>query len=118
MWIARPARAAEDSGQASVELLALLPALGATIALAWQALVAGESWWLATVAAREAARAEALGHDPSRAALAALPALFDERARTRVARDGTATVRVAIPALLGGLRLGTATGRARMEPQR
>jgi hypothetical protein len=117
MWIARPLTRS-DSGQASVELLALLPALGVAIALAWQVLVAGETWWLATVAAREAARAAALGDDPSRAAAAALPSPFAEGVRTRVARDGTATVRVPIPALLGGLRLGSASGRARMEPQR
>lgn len=116
MWITRTARA--DSGQASVELLALLPALGATIAIAWQALVAGETWWLATVAAREAARAAAVGGDASRAAMAALPSPFADGARTHVARDGTATVRVPIPALVGGLRLGSATGHARMEPQR
>lgn len=106
-----------EAGQASVELLALLPALGVAIALAWQALVAGETWWLATVAAREAARAAALADDPARAASAALPSPFADGARTRVARDGTATVRLPIPALVGGLRLGSATGHARMEPQ-
>jgi hypothetical protein len=108
-----------DSGQASVELLALLPALGLAIALAWQALVAGETWWLATVAAREAARAAAIdGGDPARAASAALPSPFAAGARVRVTRDGVATVRLPIPAVVGGVALGSATGHARMEPQR
>lgn len=117
---ADPAGARAEAGQASVELLALLPALGVAITLAWQALIAGETWWLATVAAREAARAAALGADPSHAATAALPAPFSDGARTRIAADGTATVRLPIPLLLsgGGLHLGSATGHARMEPQR
>ncbi|WP_445151676.1 pilus assembly protein [Baekduia sp. Peel2402] len=110
-----------DSGQASVELLALLPALGLAIALAWQALVAGETWWLATVAAREAARAAAIDGDPARAARAAsaaLPSPFADGVRVRVTREGVATVRLPIPAVVGGVGLGSATGHARMEPQR
>jgi pilus assembly protein CpaE len=109
-----------QAGQASVELLALLPALGLIVALAVQALVAGTTWWLASVAAREGARASALGRDPTRAAAAAVPSPWRASSRVAVsaADDATVTVRLAIPTLLGGLRIGSAVGRARMEPQR
>lgn len=126
MWIITRARGASDSdgdgedGQASVELLALLPALGLIVALAVQALVAGETWWLASVAAREGARASALGRDPARAAAAAVPSPWRASSRVAVSAsdDATVTVRLAIPTLVGGLRIGSAVGRARMEPQR
>jgi hypothetical protein len=119
MWILTRARAGDDTGQASVELLALLPALGLIIALAFQALLAGETWWLASVAAREGARASALGHDVQDAATAAVPSAFrPSRVTVSSSSDATVTVKVPIPALVGGLSLGSAVGRARMEPQR
>jgi hypothetical protein len=118
MWIARA-----DDGQASVELVAVLPVLGVVALLAWQALIAGEAWWLAGAAAREAARAQALGQDPAAAARSVLPARL--RGGVRVRRvagqgpdgDGVVTVRVAVPSVVSGLRWGSVTVRARMEPQ-
>jgi hypothetical protein len=125
MWIITRARGAQEgdgqAGQASVELLALLPALGLIVALAFQALLAGETWWLASVAAREGARASALGRDPVEAASAAVPSPFRPSSRVDVstsAEDATVTVRLPVPTLLGGLRIGSAVGHARMEPQR
>jgi hypothetical protein len=122
MRITRRARGAEEDGQASVELLALLPALGLIVALAFQALLAGETWWLASTAAREGARASALGQDAAVAARAAVPSSFRPSSSDDVAvsssADGTVTVRLPIPTLVGGVRLGSAVGHARMEPQR
>src|SRR5262249_47612457 len=111
MWIITRARGAQadDGGQASVELLALLPALGLIIALAFQALLAGETWWLASVAAREGARASALGRDPAAAAASAVPSPF-RPSRVAVSTaddDATVTVRLPIPLLIGGLRIGS-----------
>jgi hypothetical protein len=110
MWIAR-----EEDGQATVELVALLPALALVIALAWQALLAGETWWLTSTAAREAARAQALGSDPRAAARAALPSELRDDARVRL-HDDTVAVRIPIPSLVG-VRLGSVSVSARMEPQ-
>ncbi|HWH93596.1 MAG TPA: hypothetical protein VNT03_07025 [Baekduia sp.] len=113
MWIARG-----EDGQASVELVALLPVLVGIVLLAWQAVVAGEAWWLASAAAREAARAAALGGDPRAAAAEVLPAPL--RRDLRVRPDGDAagvSVRVAVPPVLAGIRVGSVTVRARMEPQ-
>jgi pilus assembly protein CpaE len=112
MWHFRFHR--DESGQASVELIALLPALGAVVALAWQAIIAGETWWLASVAAREGARAQALGGDARRAATAALPQPFAPSTSTD---DDTVIVRLGVPSL-AGLRIGTVTAKAHMERQR
>ncbi|MCW3023755.1 MAG: pilus assembly protein, partial [Conexibacter sp.] len=49
-------RARGEEGQAAVELVALLPVLALVAALAWQSVVAGQAWWMAGAAAREAAR--------------------------------------------------------------
>lgn len=107
-----------DSGQASVELLALLPVIVLLAALAWQGLLAGHAWWAAASAARVAARAQALGHDPSMAARRALPAALTHG--LRVHHDGRDGVRVTVrvPAVLGlRVHVGSVTARARMEPQ-
>jgi pilus assembly protein CpaE len=109
-------RTSDEDGQATVELVALLPALVAVALLAWQALLCGECWWLTHTAAREAARAEAVGADPALAAASALPvALRRGVAVSRVAEG--VRVRVEIPAVFAGLRLGSITARASMEPQ-
>jgi Flp pilus assembly protein TadG len=117
MWIAR-----DQDGQATVELVALLPVLGVVVALAWQALLAGETWWLASTAAREAARAQALGADPVAAARASLPSAgFRREVRVRVGGEdeGAVAVRLPIPSVVGGgVRLGVVSAHARMEPQR
>jgi pilus assembly protein CpaE len=110
MWIAR-----EEDGQATVELVALLPALAAVVTLAWQALLTGETWWLTSTAARSAARAHALGGDPRAAARAALPSELRGDVRVRV-DDDTVAVRVPVPSLIGP-RLGSVAVSARMEPQ-
>jgi hypothetical protein len=113
MWIARG-----EDGQASVELVAVLPVLVAIALLAWQALVAGEAWWLAGTAAREAARAAAVGGDPGAAARAALPAQMRDGLRVRREREGGGVrVRVRVPAVVDGLRFGSVSVGARMEPQ-
>ena len=115
MWIARG-----EDGQASVELVAVLPLIAGLALLAWQALVAGEAWWLAGSAAREAARASALGADPRAAAERVLPDGLERGLRVRVedgSGRGAVAVRVRVPSVLAGARLGSVTVRARMEPQ-
>jgi hypothetical protein len=107
-----------DDGQASVELVAVLPALLAIALLAWQAVVAGEAWWLAGAAAREAARASALGGDPRAAAREVLPGRLRTGLRVRAGDGGgEVTVRVRVPAVLAGVPVGSVSVAARMEPQ-
>ena len=101
----------ETRGQATVELVALLPLIAALAVGAWQAVVVGQSWWLAGIAARAAARAQVVGSDPGRAARDALPRCARERLIVRGSAGGELTVRLAVPAVIGGMRLGSATAR-------
>jgi len=101
----------ETSGQATVELVALLPLIAALAVGAWQAVVVGQSWWLAGIAARAAARAQLVGSDPGQAARRALPRGARERLIVSRRAGGELMVRLAVPAVVGGLRLGSATAR-------
>jgi hypothetical protein len=92
--------AAESSAspaQASVELLAALPALVLAVALALQLLLVGYSLTIADGAAEAGALAGAAGHDAGRAARDALPGWA--RGRSRVSSEGgRVTVEVSPPA--------------------
>jgi hypothetical protein len=112
-----PRRAAGQAGQATVELVALLPLLAVVMVGAWQAVLAGHAAWAATTAARAAARANAVGSDPTRAARARLPGSLDRGLRVTAASDGGVEVRVRIPALPGLPSPGHASAGARFEPQ-
>jgi hypothetical protein len=109
-------RAHEERGQASVELIALLPVLALLSLLLWQAVVAGQALWVAGSAAREAARARALGDDPERAARTVLPPSL-RRGMAVVREDDGVTVRLPVPAVVVGGRLGTVAVHSRLEPQ-
>jgi hypothetical protein len=74
------------SAQASVELLAALPALVLAAVLALQLLLVGYSLTIADGAAEAGALASAAGHDAGDAARAALPAWA--RGRSRVSEAG------------------------------
>lgn len=111
-------RANEDeSGQASVELVAVLPLIAGLLAVVLQAVLAGEAIWSAQSAARAGARAHAVRGDVERAARGALAERLEHEMSLRVLPDGGVRVSVPIPALIGG-DLGRVSGSARMEPQR
>jgi len=114
----RAARARCDAGQATVELVALLPLVGLLAALLWQALLAGETIWLSGSAARAAARAVAVGEDPLAAARAVLPPRLERGLRVRREPDGEIALVLRVPAALGGGTLAPVTARARFEAQR
>jgi hypothetical protein len=107
-----------DDGQATVELVALLPLIGLLVALLWQALLAGETVWLSGAAARAAARAAAVGGDPADAARSVLPPRLERGLRVRQASDGSVELVVGVPAALGGGTVAPVTARARFEAQR
>jgi hypothetical protein len=109
---------AESAGQATVELVALLPLVGLLAALLWQALLAGETVWLSGGAARAAARAAALGADPAGAARAVLPARLERGLKVRGEHGGGVVLELHVPAALGDGALATVTTRARFEAQR
>lgn len=112
------ARRGRERGQATVELVALLPLVGLLVALLWQALLAGETVWLSGGAARAAARAAAVGADSADAARAVLPARLERGLRVRHEADGAIALTLRVPAALGDGTLATITTRARFEAQR
>jgi Flp pilus assembly protein TadG len=107
-----------QSGQAAVELVAVLPVLAALMAGVWQAALVGHASWAAAAAARAAARAEALGLDARRAARAHLPAPLERGLRVHTSSGGEVVVTVRVPSVLGGVGLGHASARAAFVAQR
>src|SRR5881275_2170782 len=102
-------RTHSESGQASVEFVALLPLVAVIGFALWQAMVAGEAALLAGSSARAAARAGAVGADPRAAACAwrrsARPRTSrcsDEAARAGGCR-GRSDAAAAVPGRAGGL---------------
>lgn len=90
-------------GQASVELVAVLPALAVCLAIAAQTVLVGWALWSAGNAARAGARAAEVGSDAAAAARRALPSPLREGAAIR-SSDGI-RVRVRVPAIVPGVSL-------------
>lgn len=111
-----PIRRAER-GQASVELVALLPLMAALAGLLWQGVVAAQAVWLAGSAARAAARASAVGADERAAARRVLPARLERGLRVRRVPTGGVRVAIAVPAIVGSGRVATVSARARLQDQ-
>jgi len=105
-------------GQATVELVALLPLVAVLAAGVWQAAVAGHAVWSAGAAARAASRALAVGGDAEGAARRVLPGALRAPSRVRARDDAEVAVSVPIRALGGGRRIATYTATARFAAQR
>jgi len=89
-----------ERGQASVELLGVLPCVLLAGLVAWQLVLAGHSLWLVSQAARVAARAHAVGRDSEAAARSALPRSLERGLRVHRRREGGVRVEVRVPLLL------------------
>ena len=89
-----------ETGQASVELVAVLPFVLLVGLVAWQLALTGNTAWLSANAARVAARAEAVGRDPERAARSALPAELERGLRVERRKAGGVRVSVRVPLVL------------------
>ena len=87
-------------GQASVELVAILPFVVLVGAVVWQLALAGHTAWLTANAARAAARADTVGRDTGRAARSALPRSMERDLEVRRLREGGVRVSVRVPLLL------------------
>lgn len=104
-------------GQASVELVAILPLVVLLGLLCWQAVIAGQAIWMSGAAARAAARASALDADAEAAARRALPGALADGVSVDDAGGGDVRVHVRIPAVVGGIHLASVTERARFAAQ-
>jgi hypothetical protein len=107
----------DESGQASVELVASLPLIAVMLALAWQAVLIGNAAWAASAAARAAARAAALGGDPEAAARAHLPGSLERGLHLARAGDDAVSLSVRIPTVLAGLSLGRVSATSAFRSQ-
>jgi hypothetical protein len=109
-----PNRRRGERGQASAELVAVVPLLVLVVAAAAQMAAAGWSLWSAANAARAGARAAHVGGDAERVALAALPGALREHAE--VADEDDLRVLVKAPGVVPGLpRIGVSAS-ANLDP--
>ena len=113
----RTSRYPGEAGQATVETVALIPAILAVALGSLQLLAVGYAGVLAGSAAEAGALALAAGADPRAAAKESLPGWSDARARIAV-RGGRVEVRLRPPAPLRALaeRLEVTAGAAVEAP--
>jgi hypothetical protein len=89
-----------ERGQASIELVAALPAVMLVGAVVWQLALAGHAAWLTANAARAAARASIVGRSPATAARSALPRSLERGLEVERLGEGRIRVSVRVPWLL------------------
>jgi TadE-like protein len=108
---------ASTAGQATVEFVAGLPLVAALLAALWQLALIGYAEWGASAAARAAARANAVGADPARAARDHLGSALERGVQVHTAAAGAVRVAVRVPTLPGLPNLGHARATGHFEPQ-
>jgi pilus assembly protein CpaE len=86
----------DERAQATVEMVAVLPALVLACAIAWELVLAGQTAWLAAHGARAAARAVAVGRDGRAAARSVA------RSASVTVMGGRVRVAVPVPVLVPG----------------
>ena len=107
-------RSGAEAGQASAELIAVVPLLVLVVVAAAQLTAAGWALWSAGNAARAGARAAHVGGDPERVAKGALPGPLREHAE--VEEDEDLRVRVRAPGLVPGIPSIAVTAAANLDP--
>ena len=108
---------ARERGQATVELLGVVPALLALGLVVWQLILIGHAAWMSAHAARAGARAELVGDDAEEAARSALPRELAEG--LEVHAEGTGATRAEVPVPIVHRRWrspGRIAARAALEP--
>ncbi|HEY2602940.1 MAG TPA: TadE/TadG family type IV pilus assembly protein [Thermoleophilaceae bacterium] len=97
-------RLGAEDGQATVELVAIVPAFVLACFIAWELVLAGHTAWLAAQSARAGARAVAVGRDARAAASSSLPRSLRSGLSVAELGGGRVRVRVAVPLLVSGWR--------------
>jgi pilus assembly protein CpaE len=90
----------QERGQASIELVGVLPFVLLVAAVVWQLALAGQAAWLTANAARAGARADLVGRDAAAAARSALPRSLERGLEVDRSRAGGVRVSVRVPLLL------------------
>jgi hypothetical protein len=104
------ARARDQSGQAAVELVAVIPVLLVATLVVAQLAVAGYALWSAGAAARAGARAGYVDRDAEAAARRSLPSALRKGATVKSANG--VSVRVRAPSLVPGIPAVPVTARS------
>jgi hypothetical protein len=102
------------SGQVSVELVAVLPALLLCALIAVQLAIVGYGMWSSATAARAGARAAYVEGDAERAARSAVPAPIRQGAQVRDGRH--IAVALASPSLVPGVAAPAVRARTTLDP--
>ncbi|HEX8051591.1 MAG TPA: TadE/TadG family type IV pilus assembly protein [Thermoleophilaceae bacterium] len=110
-------RRGDERGQASAELVAVLPLVVLVAAIGWQLALAGYSAWMCANAARVAARAEAVGGDREQAARSALPRSLERGLRVERTAAGAVRVELRVPLILRHWRSPVAVSASAALPQ-
>jgi hypothetical protein len=97
-------RRGSESGQASVEAVAMLPLVLVAALVAWQLVLTGHALWLCAGAARSAARADIVGAGATAAARSALPRSLERGLSVERLEGGRVRVEVRVPLLLPAWR--------------
>jgi pilus assembly protein CpaE len=93
-----------SAGQASIELIGMLPLLLLAALAGWQLLLGAFTATSAQDAARTASRAASLGQDPAAAAQRAISSYLRSGTTATIDSNGeTVTVRVKVPIVFPGL---------------
>jgi hypothetical protein len=107
---------AREDGQATVELLGVVPALFAVGLVVWQLILVGHTAWVSAHAARAAARANLVGEDAVEAARSALPRGLERGLEVERDEAGVARVQVPVPIVHHGWHAPVKIGaRASLE---
>lgn len=97
------AKSRANHGQANIEFVGTVPVVLLVLALVWQLVLAGQTAWMTSNAARVAARAQAVGRNPEQAARSALPGYLEKKLVVKGSKkdgDGSVSVKVTMPLLL------------------
>ena len=93
-----------ERGQATIELLAVVPVLIVAALVVWQLVLVGHTAWVSAHAARAAARAALVDEDVAAAARSALPAGLESGLEVERDDGGATRVRVPVPIVHTGWR--------------
>ncbi len=100
-------------GQASVELVAVLPVVALLVALAVQLAIVGWGLWTSAGAARAGARAQHVGGNARAAALSAVPRSLHDGFR---ASGEPFEVSLLVPSLIPGMDAIPVSARSSLDP--
>ena len=93
---------AREDGQATVELLGVVPVLAVVGLVVWQLILVGHTAWMSAHAARSAARADLVGENAAAAARSVLPDALERGLEVHTSGAGAARLELPVPLVRRG----------------